>query len=42
LRQEKKHTLHKLTNKENFVFADPLLPFGTIWQASARRQTTDN
>ncbi len=35
---ELKLIINKLTNWKNFVFADPLLPFGTIREASA--QTT--
>jgi hypothetical protein len=35
LRQENRHTIHRLTDEENFVFADPLLPFGTVREANA-------
>ena len=35
LKQELKHIIRKLTDWKDFVFADPLLPFGTIWEADA-------
>ncbi len=34
-KQEIKHIIEKLTDWKDFVFADPLLPFGTIWEAYA-------
>ncbi len=33
LKQEIKYMIEKLTNLKDFVFANPLLPFGTIWEA---------
>ena len=35
MREENIHTIHNLTDRENFVFARPLLPFGTIRDAQA-------
>ncbi|MBI9037322.1 MAG: hypothetical protein JEY97_04245 [Bacteroidales bacterium] len=34
-KREIKHIIGKLTYINNFVFADPFLPFGTIWKAYA-------
>jgi len=33
LKQELKYLIRILTDLNDFVFADPLLPFGTIWNA---------
>ena len=35
LKQKLEHIIKKLTEIKDFVFADPLLPFGTIWEATA-------
>ncbi|NOZ46449.1 MAG: hypothetical protein GXO79_06665 [Chlorobi bacterium] len=34
LKRELKHIIEKLTDWKDFVFADPLLPFGTIREAT--------
>jgi len=34
LKRELKHIIRRMTDWKNFVFADPLLPFGTIWEAN--------
>jgi len=35
LTHENRHRIKKILDKENFVFARPLLPFGTVWEANA-------
>ena len=39
LKQENRHRIEKLVDINNFVFADPLLPFGTIRKANAHLDT---
>ena len=39
LKQENRHRIEKLVDINNFVFADPLLPFGTIREAKAHLGT---
>jgi hypothetical protein len=36
LTRELKHIIKKLTDWKDFVFADPLLPFGTIGEANTQ------
>ena len=36
LKREIEHIIKKLTDWKNFVFADPLLPFGTIREANVQ------
>jgi len=35
LKRELNYIIERLTNLKNFVFTDPLLPFGAIWKANA-------
>jgi len=35
LRQENRPILNKLTDRKNFVFAHPLLPFGAVREVNA-------
>jgi len=35
LKRKLKHIFRKSTDLKDFVFADSLLPFGTIWKANA-------
>jgi len=39
LKQENIHRIEELVDINNFVFADPLLPFGTIRKANAHLGT---
>lgn len=39
LKQENRHRIEKLVDINNFVFARPLLPFGTIRKANAHLGT---
>jgi hypothetical protein len=39
LKQENRHRIEKLVDINNFVFADPLLPFGTIRETNAHLGT---
>jgi len=39
LTREINYIIERLTKLKNFVFADPLLPFGTIWEANPHCST---
>ena len=42
LKRELEHIIKKLTNWKDFVFADPLLPFGTIREAHTQTREMQN